>query len=122
MVSTIVEADDVELYRVKGGPGTGGDLGGEAWVVKANGVRAGTIHINLGKDGRATIGIFLNKPSQGRHIGRYAYQLACSDSSYDTIYAHIRKSNITSRKAAEYAGFVDVTKPTDSQIVMVWHR
>lgn len=117
MEKAFVSADGVELYRTKSTK-----VGEESWVIKANGVRAGKVEIHLGTDGRATIGIFLNKSSQGRHIGRYAYSLACNDSQYDTIYAHIRKSNYASRKAAEYAGFVDVTKPEDRQIVMVWKR
>lgn len=51
-----------------------------------------------------------------------AYQAACLASQYDEIYAHMRKSNTASKKAALYAGFEDATTSEDSQLVMRWSR
>lgn len=51
---------------------------------------------------------------RGGQIGRIAYQYCCELSRHDVVYAHMRKSNTASRKAAEHAGFVDTTTPEDS--------
>jgi len=57
-----------------------------------------------------------------QQIGRMAYKCCCALSQYDVVYAHMRKSNTASRKAAEHAGFVDATAPEDSQRALVWRR
>ena len=112
----------VRLVPSRGTTKGGGGPGGEAWVIKASGERAGTVFINLieeppiGK--HASLQIFLNRESQGRQIGRLAYRRACEASQYDVIYAHMRKSNIASRRAAEEAGFADVTPAGHSQLIM----
>lgn len=121
-----VDPIDIELTRSRGSKLRGGMLGGEAWIVKVKGKRVGSAFINIAEDQyrgkHASFHIFLNKPSQGRMIGRVAYKLACENSQYDIIYAHMRKSNVASQKAALYAGFVDVTSPSESQLVLVWNR
>lgn len=120
-----VTAAEVELVSTKGTPGKGGGPGGHSWVIRAAGERAGVIYINMideppvGK--HASIQIFLNKRSQGRGIGRIAYRLASEASQYDDVYAHMRKINVASRRAAEEAGFVDAGLPT-SQLIMKWTR
>lgn len=38
---------------------------------------------------------------------------------HDKIYAHMRKSNVASRRAAEEAGFIDVTPPGHVQLIMM---
>ncbi|RSU72108.1 GNAT family N-acetyltransferase [Sphingomonas sp. S-NIH.Pt3_0716] len=112
----------VRLVPSRGTTKRGGGPGGEAWVIEACGERAGTVFINLieeppiGK--HASLQIFLNRESQGRQIGRLAYRKACEASQYDVIYAHMRKSNIASRRAAEEAGFADVTPVGHSQLIM----
>lgn len=112
--------------RTPGSRERGGGPGGEAWVISVEGKRAGIAYINLVKDevrGRhASFHVFLNRPSQGRQIGRGAYQYCCQHSQYDVIYAHMRKSNLASRKAAEHAGFIEASAAGDSQLVMVWYR
>ncbi len=121
-----VYPDDIRLVRTKGTPGRGGGKGGEAWRIDAQGARAGVIFINqideppLGP--HASIQIYLNAPSQGRNIGRVAYRLACEASEYETIYAHMRKSNHASRRAAEEAGFVNSTPTGHSQCIMMRQR
>ncbi|MEZ5959783.1 MAG: GNAT family protein [Hyphomonadaceae bacterium] len=114
------------MTRTKGTPGRGGGAGGEAWRIEVAGKRAGVIFINLidqAPIGRhASIQIYLNAASQGRHIGRTAYRKACEASQYDAIYAHMRKSNTASRRAAEEAGFSDATPPGEAQCVMLWRR
>lgn len=121
-----VSPADVELVRTAGSRGRGGGPGGEAWIVMAEGKRAGTAYINMVSDNirgsHASFHIFLNRPSQGRSIGRVAYRLGCESSNNDVIYAHMRKSNIASRVAAMHAGFTDATDADDSQLVLVWRR
>jgi RimJ/RimL family protein N-acetyltransferase len=121
-----VEPDQVHLVRTKGTPGRGGGSGGEAWRIETGDKRAGVVFINLIDEPpvgvHASIQIYLNAPSQGRCIGRVAYRLACESSSYDLIYAHMRKSNTASRRAAEEAGFREDPRPGHSQLLMVWHR
>ncbi|MHC8378400.1 GNAT family N-acetyltransferase [Pseudomonas sp. MDT1-16] len=119
-------ADAVELISTPGSRERGGGPGGEAWIILSNGKRAGTAYINLVNDPvrghHPSFHVFLNRPSQGRQIGRIVYQRCCALSQHDVVYAHMRKSNTASRKAAEHAGFVDVTTPEDAQLVLVWRR
>lgn len=112
--------------RTKGTRGRGGGKGGEAWRVEVDGKRAGVVFVNLIDEPpigpHASIQIFLNVANQGRKIGRIGYQKACEASAYDVIYAHMRKSNLASTKAAEAAGFADATPPGEAQKIMVWRR
>lgn len=121
-----VMPESVKLVRGKGTNERGGGPGGEYWQIEVDGKRAGIVFINLIDEppiGRhASIQIFLNQPSQGRKIGRVAYRKACEECSYDVIYAHMRKSNIASRKAAEAAGFKVDDHLEVSQLAMVWRR
>ncbi|MFP3995133.1 MULTISPECIES: GNAT family N-acetyltransferase [Pseudomonas] len=121
-----VDLENVDFVRTPGSRERGGGPGGEAWIIQVHGKRAGTAYINMVVDavrGRhASFHVFLNRPSQGRQIGRAAYRLCCQESQHEVIYAHMRKSNIASRKAAEHAGFVEASTPSDSQLVMVWRR
>ena len=121
-----VVPEDVQFIRTPGTREHGGGPGGEAWIILAEDKRAGTAYINMVEDperGRhASFHVFLNRPSQGRQIGRAAYRLCCQESKHDIIFAHMRKSNIASRKAAEHAGFVNASKPNDAQLVMVWRK
>jgi GNAT superfamily N-acetyltransferase len=117
---------DIKLVRTKGTPERGGGPQGEAWRIEAHGQRVGVVFINVieeppfGK--HASIQIFLNRPYQGRGIGRVAYRQAVDASTHDLIYAHMRKSNIASRRAAEAAGFADATPSGHSQLIMIRHR
>lgn len=117
-----VDADDVTLTRMKGTPDRGGGPGGEAWRIDVQRKRAGITFINMINEppiGRhASIQIFLNVASQGRHIGRIAYRKACEASVHDLIYAHMRKTNLASRRAAEEAGFSDATPSGHPQLIM----
>lgn len=121
-----VPADAVHLVRTRGTPKRGGGQGGECWRIEVNGKRVGTVFINLidekplGK--HASLQIYLNLKNQGIGIGRVAYKLACEASEYLTIYAHMRKSNIASRRAAEEADFVDATPASYQQLIMAWTK
>lgn len=121
-----VSPGDVRLVRGKGGPETGGGPGGEAWAIFNKTSRAGRIYINWIDEApigpHASIQIYLNRQSQGRGIGSIAYRLASEESQYDTIYAHMRKSNEASKRAAAAAGYEDVTPPDHSQCLMHWVR
>ncbi|AGS25651.1 GCN5-related N-acetyltransferase domain-containing protein (plasmid) [Rhizobium etli bv. mimosae str. Mim1] len=114
------------LVRTPGTKGRGGGHDGEAWRIEVDGKRCGIVFINLIDAPplglHASLQIYLNLASQGRHIGQIAYAKAARASRYDTIYAHMQKANIASARAAEQAGFVDATPPEERQKVMVWHR
>lgn len=94
------------------------------WHVYADGHRAGRVFIKLADEppfGRHhSIQIFLNQAARGRGIGSIAYGLACQASGYREIYAHMRKSNLASRRAAEKAGFGPVDSPGGRQLSLVW--
>ncbi|HEV2746370.1 MAG TPA: GNAT family protein [Allosphingosinicella sp.] len=121
-----VAPSDVDLVTTKGTPGKGSGPGGHSWVIMTGGERAGVIYINfideppVGK--HASIQIFLNQKSQGRGVGRVAYRLASEASQYDEVYAHMRKANVASRRAAEEAGYIDVSPPGFTQLIMKWER
>ncbi|MGO7169595.1 hypothetical protein AB9F47_21310 [Rhizobium leguminosarum] len=121
-----VATDQVVLVRTPGTKGRGGGPDGEAWRIEVDGKRCGTVFINLIDAPplglHASLQIYLNLTSQGRHIGQIAYAKATRASRYDTIYVHMQKANIASARAAEQAGFVDATPPQDRQKVMVWNR
>jgi len=121
-----IAREHVHFVRTPGTRDHGGGPGGEAWIILAEGKRAGTAYINMVEDPQrglhASFHVFLNRPSQGRQIGRTAYELCCQESQHDIIFAHMRKSNIASRKAAEHAGFVNASAPDDAQLVMVWRK
>lgn len=121
-----VEASQILLVRSRGTPKRGGGPGGEAWVIQAAGERAGSVFINIINEPplgtHASLQIFLNRESQGRQIGRHAYRAACFASQYNVIYAHMRKSNIASRRAAEEAGFQDVTPKDQTQLILRYAR
>lgn len=125
-VSLYFEEEEISLERGKGGRETGGGKGGFYWWIDAGEKRAGKVYINwvdiepIGK--HASIQIFLNKQSQGKHIGRFAYAKACKASSYDEIYAHMRKNNVASCKSAQAAGFEIVNMPGVAQLLLKWSR
>lgn len=118
-----VNAQDVHIVSVPGTRGKGDGPGGEKWRIDVNGLRAGEVFINLIDEPplghHASIQIYLNAKSQGRGIGSVAYRKACEASQHHVVYAHMRKSNTASRRAAENAGFVDVTPPGFIQLIMV---
>jgi RimJ/RimL family protein N-acetyltransferase len=121
-----VDARHIHLVRSRGTPKRGGGQGGEAWTIENAGERAGTVFINIIDEAplgsHASLQIFLNRESQGRQIGRHAYRAACLASQYEVIYAHMRKSNIASRRAAEEAGFEDVTPKDHAQLILRFVR
>ena len=124
--ATPISPNDIRLVRTKGTKGRGGGPGGEAWRIDAEGKRSGVVFINfideLPVGPHASIQIYLNVQSQGRKIGRVGYERACKESQYDTIYAHMRKANIASIKAAEAAGFVLSATTPSHQVIYVRHR
>ena len=115
---------EISLRAGKGSPGTGGDPGGRYWHIDLKGQRVGRVFINVIDEPpqgvHPSIQIFVNKDQQGRGIGTVAYRLACEASGYDQVYAHMRRSNAPSRKAATAAGFAPVDDPGNKQLTMVW--
>jgi len=121
-----VSPTEVRLVRINGAPARGGGPGGEAWRIEAAGELAGDVFINMVDEPpigpHPSIQIFLNRKSQGRRIGRVSYHAACEASQYPVIYAHMRKSNIASRRAAEEAGFKDMSPLGYAQLILRWSR
>jgi RimJ/RimL family protein N-acetyltransferase len=119
-----VKPQDIRLVEGKGSDKHGGGAGGHYWHIYNGDKRAGHIFINLISDEyigpHASVQIFLNQAERGKQIGRIAYRLACEISGYDTVYAHMRKSNKASIRAAEEAGFAVVDNKDISQRTMVW--
>jgi hypothetical protein len=120
-----VDPKEVQLVKGKGTPETGGGPGGHYWHIETGHRRAGNIFINIIKcdlyGEHPSVQIHINKDQRGKQIGRIAYRLACEQSGYDNVYAHMRKSNLASKRAAEEAGFkaLDDKQP---QLTMVWER
>lgn len=126
----------VALVAGKGTPERGGGIGGHYWHIEADGKRAGNVFINMLDHPyyglHPSIQIHINQAQRGRQIGRVAYRLACENSGYDTVYAHMRKSNTASRRAAEEAGFTAIDDETlrraaaetnsPVQLSMIWKR
>ncbi|WP_157007962.1 GNAT family N-acetyltransferase [Xenophilus azovorans] len=121
-----VSANEVALVAMQGTEGKGKGPGGEKWRIEVADVRAGEVYINVIQEPplglHASLQIYLNIKSQGRGIGRIAYAKACEASQHSTIYAHMRRSNIASRRAAEAAGFVDATPAGFTQLILRWDR
>jgi RimJ/RimL family protein N-acetyltransferase len=117
-----VESADIELVPLNPRKGKGDGPEGEYWEVRNQGRRVGEVFVNVIDEPpvgpHASLQIYLNKPDQGRGIGRIAYRLAAEASRHDTIHLHMRKSNPASRIAAEAAGFVDVSPPEITQLIL----
>jgi hypothetical protein len=64
----------------------------------------------------------VNKNLHGRGIGRTAYRMACEQSGHDSVFAHMRKGNLASQRAASLAGFEVVNDPAVAQLAMRWTR
>ena len=96
------------------------------WHIFYQDNRAGKVFIDLIDEpplgSHASIQIFLNKRSQGKHIGRVAYSRACTLSHYDVVYASMRKNNIPSFRSAQAAGFKEIKNRAFMQRVMKWVR
>jgi len=116
----------VRLVPAEGSPKRGGGPEGKFWHVYDGDRRAGSVWINRADDrdlGRhASMTIELNEASRGKGIGRRAYRLAAEASEQNEIWLHMRKSNISSQKAAMYAGFEVIEMPGRRQLVMRWRR
>lgn len=101
-------------------------MGGAKWRIEVDGIQAGKVYINMIDEPplgpHASLQIYLNIKSQGRGIGRVGYAKACQLSEHEIIYAHMRRSNMASRRSAEAAGFVDVTPAGFKQLILRWTR
>lgn len=126
IMSMVADESDVVLIPGGGTKASGGGPGGHYWNIFHQGMKAGKVFINfineepLGE--HASLQIFLNKASQGKHIGRYAYIKACEQSQYDKVFAYMSKKNVASIRAAAAAGFVEILTNATRQVVMEWTR
>jgi hypothetical protein len=121
-----IDPKDVSLVEGTGGPQRGGGVGGHYWHIQVGNQRVGNVFINVIKDDffgeHPSIQIHLNQSARGKQIGRVAYRLASERSGHDKVYAHMRKSNIASRRAAEEAGFKAIEDERIPQLSMIWQR
>jgi RimJ/RimL family protein N-acetyltransferase len=108
----------------RGGVGRGSGPGGSYWHIYENEKRVGNVFINVIDEPplgvHASIQIHINVDDRGKGIGRQAYRLACRQSGHPKVYAHMRKSNIASRRAAHHAGFRVVSETP--QLTLCWER
>jgi len=120
-----IEIGDLWL-KPGSGQGLHDQVRGRYWHIMLGETRAGKIYIDFLENEilgtHPSIDIFINILYQGRHIGRFAYQMACEASGLDEIYMHTRKSNTASIKAAQQAGFIEVFHPGFRQTVMIWKK
>lgn len=121
-----VDPNSVQLVDGKGTSKSGGGPGGRYWHIQIGNKRVGNVFINIIRDEffgeHPSMQIHLNQSARGKQIGRVAYRLACEQSGYDLVYAHMRKSNIASRRAAEEAGFRVIDDERIPQLSMKWQR
>jgi hypothetical protein len=121
-----VNPENVRLVQGKGSKGRGGSPGGSYWHIYVGEERAGYVFINVidetpfGK--HASIQISVNAKHRNRQIGRVAYRLACEQSEHDEVVAHMRKSNLASKRAAEEAGFKVIEDASIPQLALIWRR
>ena len=120
------DSPDGLAVELKPGAAGGKSAGGHYWHIYSGGVRAGRVFIEPANQPpfgpHYSIQIHINQACRGRGIGSVAYRLACETSGCSEIYAHMRKSNIASRRAAEKAGFGVVARPGIRQLSLVWRR
>lgn len=94
------------------------------WHIYAGKLRAGHIAIkeshseDLGD--HYSVDIHINQRHRGKGIGKSAYKQASVKSGYPVIYAHMRKSNVASQKAAEAAGYTVFPLENGRQLTMKW--
>jgi RimJ/RimL family protein N-acetyltransferase len=121
-----VDPSSIRLERGKGSAGRGAGAGGRYWHIYQGDERVGNVYVNeideapLGR--HASLQIQINKAHQRRGIGKVAYRLASEDSGHDVVYAHMRKSNAGSRRAAQAAGYEVVEDDRIGQLLMRWTR
>jgi predicted acetyltransferase len=94
------------------------------WHIHAGKLRAGHIAIKESHSDELgdhySVDIHINQRMRGKGIGKAAYKQASIKSGYPVIYAHMRKSNVASQKAAEAAGYKVIEVPGDNQLTMKW--
>jgi RimJ/RimL family protein N-acetyltransferase len=116
----------IKLVEGQGSTARGGGRGCQYWHIFVGEVRAGNIYINLIDEvpfgQHASIQIHVNQTHRGRGVGKVAYRLACEQSEYETVVAHMRKSNFRSQRAAAAAGFVVVEHSAIKQLAMRWTK
>ncbi|WP_375444402.1 hypothetical protein [uncultured Fibrella sp.] len=121
-----ISCNQVELRTGRGSKVKGGGPEGHYWHIYVNDKRAGNVYINIIDDERLgrhpSIHLFLNQQMRGKHIGRCVYKIACELSQYDAVYAHMRKSNDASKKAALEAGYSVLQNYNERQLTLIWRR
>lgn len=78
--------------------------------------------VSIKKSDKPTLDIHVSKKYRSRGIGSKAIALALKNSDLDKVYAHIRKSNVASIKAARSAGFKESKDAKSRQIIMEWSK
>jgi RimJ/RimL family protein N-acetyltransferase len=121
-----VDPKIVKLVKGGGSHNRGDGPGGHYWHIQVADKRVGYVFINIITDDffgtHPSIQIHINQLERGKQIGRVAYLLGCEQSGHEKVYAHMRKNNAASRRAAEEAGFKIIIKEHMPQLTMIWQN
>ncbi len=94
------------------------------WHIYAGKIRAGHISIKESRSedlgAHYSVDIHINQRHRGKGVGRVALAQASIKSGCPVIYAHMRKSNLASQKAAKAAGYTVFPLENDKQLTMKW--
>ena len=98
----------------------------EGWKIIVNGTSSGFVKFKPKIDGifkkYVTVDFLIPKAKRGKHIGRIALAKAIKSSIHSIFVAHLRKSNIASKKALISVGFVQHDYPGNKQLCMVFKK
>lgn len=98
----------------------------EGWKIEVDGNACGFVKFHPKLDqvfkSHVSVDFQVPKPKQGKHIGRIALQQAIESSAYSIFVAHLRKSNIASKKALEAVGFQECENPESKQLTMIFRK
>lgn len=94
----------------------------EGWRIEYEGKTCGKIKFIPKSDHffkkHVTVDFQIQSSLRGKHIGRIALNKAISSSTHSLFVAHLRKSNLPSKKALEAAGFQEIKHPESKQLCM----
>jgi len=98
----------------------------EGWRIQVDGKACGFVKFHPKIDqvfkSYVSVDFQVPKPQQGKHIGRIALQQAIESSAYSIFVAHLRKSNIGSKKALDAVGFQECENPDSKQLTMIFRK
>ncbi|WP_194847133.1 hypothetical protein [Candidatus Neptunochlamydia vexilliferae] len=98
----------------------------EGWKILYDGKSAGYVKFYFKEDDvfqkHVTIDFKVPIPLRGRHIGRIALAKAIDKSTYTIFVAHLRGSNVASKRSLESIGFVLFDYPGSRQLCLLYKK